>query len=125
MSHRIKISAGPVTVEAVLNDTPTAQAVWEALPFDARASLWGEEIYFETPISLDLDSSAREVVEAGSLGYWPQGRAMCIFFGPTPISAPGEIRPASAVNIFGRLEQGIELLGRVANGDQVRVDRCG
>lgn len=124
MSRRINITAGPVTVEAALDDTPTARAIWEALPFEAEASLWGEEIYFEIPLSHELDSSARDVVEAGMLGYWPRGRAMCIFFGPTPISAPGEIRPASAVNIFGRVEQGIELLARVAQGAPVRVERC-
>jgi hypothetical protein len=100
---RIKISLGALTVEAELHDTPTAQKVIAALPIRTSFNTWGDEIYFAIPVDAGLDDSAREVVEMGDLGYWPPGKAFCIFFGQTPVSRPGEIRPASAVNVLGRV----------------------
>jgi hypothetical protein len=100
---KIVIRAGEITVEAELNESATAMAILQALPLEGSATTWGEEIYFQIPVSHDLAPDAKEVVQLGDLGYWPQGQAFCIFFGATPISGPGEIRPASAVNIVGRL----------------------
>jgi hypothetical protein len=100
---KILIRAGEIEAEAELNKTATASAIWQALPIEGYANTWGEEIYFRIPVAHSLEPDAKEVVEIGDLGYWPQGQAFCIFFGETPISAPGEIRPASAVNIVGRL----------------------
>ncbi|MEJ2232372.1 MAG: cyclophilin-like fold protein [Syntrophobacterales bacterium] len=100
---KIVIRAGEITVEAELNESATAMAILQALPLEGSANTWGEEIYFQIPVSHDLAPDAKEVVQLGDLGYWPQGQAFCIFFGATPISGPGEIRPASAVNIVGRL----------------------
>ena len=97
------IRAGEITVEAELNESATAMAILQALPLEGSATTWGEEIYFQIPVSHDLAPDAKEVVQLGDLAYWPQGQAFCIFFGATPISGPGEIRPASAVNLVGRL----------------------
>ncbi|MGD8707039.1 MAG: cyclophilin-like fold protein [Syntrophobacterales bacterium] len=97
------IKAGHITAEAELNESKTAMAIWQALPLEGLANTWGEEIYFRIPVSHDLAVDAKEVVQLGDLGYWPQGEAFCIFFGVTPISGPGEIRPASAVNVVGQL----------------------
>jgi hypothetical protein len=105
---RISIEAAGLKEEAImaeaeLADTPCAKAIYEALPMEARANTWGEEIYFRVPVQAALDATAAEVVQAGDLAYWPTGAAFCIFFGPTPASRGGEIRPASAVNVVGRL----------------------
>ena len=110
-------------MEAELADTKTARAVYEVLPVEASAMTWGDEIYFEIPVSEGLDETARELVEMGDLGYWPTGRAFCIFFGPTPISGPGEIRPASEVNILGRVLGEAALFKKVRTGDEVRLSR--
>ena len=99
----IKIKIGNLSVKAELNNTLTAQKIAEILPLTASFSTWGEEIYFSIPVTSELDESAKEKVELGDLGYWPTGKAFCIFFGPTPMSGPGEIIPASAVNIVGKV----------------------
>jgi hypothetical protein len=103
MSRGIRISLGEVAVEGQLHESPTATLIWESLPIEGQGHLWGEEIYFTIPVEAALDDTAREVVERGDLGYWPQGRAFCIFFGPTPMSQSDEIRAASAVNIVGKI----------------------
>jgi hypothetical protein len=99
----IRIRVGQLTMEAQLHDTPTAQKIARALPIHASFNTWGDEIYFAIPVTSELDENASEVVELGDLGYWPPGKSFCIFFGQTPMSRPGEIRPASAVNIVGRV----------------------
>jgi hypothetical protein len=100
---RFLIRVGTLTMEAELNDTATAQQIAAALPIRTGFNTWGDEIYFSIPVDAPLDDSAREVVEMGDLGYWPPGKAFCIFFGQTPVSPAGEIRPASAVNVVGRV----------------------
>jgi hypothetical protein len=100
----IKITVGYVALEAELNDTPTAKKVGEILPLKASFNTWGDEIYFAIPVEAYPDQNAREEVEMGDLGYWPQGNAFCIFFGPTPMSTERKIIPASAVNIIGRVK---------------------
>ncbi len=121
MLHRIIITTSAGEINAELHDTPTARAIARALPLEARASTWGDEIYFTIPVQAGLDDTAREVVAKGDLGYWPRGQALCLFFGPTPISGPGEIRPASAVNIVGRLQGDLEGLKEVADGTIIKV----
>jgi hypothetical protein len=103
MENRIAIVAGAVTMEAELNATPTALKIWESLPISGRAMVWGDEIYFEIPVEAEQASDARADVEVGELGYWPVGRAFCIFFGPTPVSTGDEPRAASPINIVGRV----------------------
>jgi hypothetical protein len=77
----IRIRIGHLAIEAELHDTPTAQKIAGALPIDASFNTWGDEIYFPIPVTSELDDNAREVVELGDLGYWPPGKAFCIFFG--------------------------------------------
>jgi hypothetical protein len=103
MADRITITAGTVTMEAELNDSPTAQAIWETLPITGRANTWGDEIYFEIPVQAEQAPDARADVEVGELGYWPVGSAFCIFFGPTPVSTGEQPRAASPVNVVGRV----------------------
>ncbi len=121
--RRIKITAGDVSVFAELNDTPTAILVWDSLPIEASGSTWGDEIYFRTPISAEGED-AREVVDMGDVAYWPPGQTLCLFFGPTPASQGDEIRPASAVNVFGRIEGDATVLKQVRSGSKVRVERA-
>jgi uncharacterized protein len=124
MADRIvKITAGRVSVGARLDDSRTATAVWDALPIEASGNTWGDEIYFG--IGLDVPpESPREVVEAGDLGYWPPGKAFCIFFGPTPASHGDEIRPASPVNVFGQVTGDATVFKQVRDGARVRIERA-
>ncbi len=124
MPTEIVITAGDQKLEGILNDSPTAKALTEALPLSANAQLWGEEIYFQVPsVVADLDDTATPVVQIGDLGYWPTGRAFCIFFGLTPTSVPGEIRPASPVNLVGRLYGDPCCFKLVPAGAKVRVEK--
>jgi len=125
MHKKITIIAGTVTAEAELFDTSTAEAVWNALPLASTASRWGDEIYFTISLSHGLEEDARETVEKGDLGFWPQGPAFCIFFGPTPISTGSEIKPASAVNIFGKITGDATVFREVPSGTPVRVEKAG
>ena len=122
---RIKIMIGQLTLDAELNDTPTALKVAESLPLKAPFNTWGDEIYFTIPVEAGLAEGAKEEVEMGDLGYWPDGRAFCIFFGPTPMSSWGNIVPASAVNIIGRVKGNARRLKEVMEEDEVvlEVDR--
>lgn len=121
MGIPIKFLIQDLEVAAELAATPTAQAIAQALPLAARVNTWGEEIYFSIPVTAELDDTAQEVVAPGDLGYWPTGRALCLFFGPTPISGPGEIRPASAVNLVGRLLPPYDRLREVTDGLIIKV----
>lgn len=121
MSRNIRITAGLVEMDAVLNDTDTAQAVWNALPITAAANTWGYEIYFGISVNADLEQG-QEVVDLGDLGYWPPGRAFCIFFGPTPASRGDEIRPASAVTVIGRVSGDATLFKQVRAGTTITIE---
>ncbi|GEM_PF-152123 len=119
---KIRITVGDLSVNAQLNDTPTAKKVAAVLPLKAGFSTWGDEIYFTIPVDAQLDESAKEVVDMGELGYWPTGKAFCIFFGPTPMSEPGKIVPASAVNIIGKVIGDAADFKSVMNEDEVRLE---
>lgn len=119
----IEISSGELTLQAELNESPTAQEIWKKIPLEGRANTWGDEIYFEVPVVMDQESDARAEVEVGELGYWPVGRAFCIFFGPTPISTDERPRAYSPVNVIGRVQGDATLFKLVRDGDLVRVDR--
>ncbi|NLV74910.1 MAG: hypothetical protein GXY52_09575 [Chloroflexi bacterium] len=121
---RITITAGDVTVSAQLNDNSTAQAIWQALPISARVNTWGDEIYFGIPVHLDEAEDAQEVVDLGDLAYWPPGHAFCAFFGRTPMSNGNEIRPASAVNVFGRIEGDPRVLAKIKDGASITLARA-
>jgi hypothetical protein len=122
MERKIRIRTGDVEIAAELNNTKTARVIWDALPVKGRVNLWGDEIYFSVPFNIEPDD-ARELVDPGDLGYWPQGPAFCIFFGPTPISRGQEIRPASPVNIFGRVVEDTSVLRKVSSGAEIVVGK--
>ena len=124
MSRRITIRAGDVTINGELNDSATADLVWEALTIKAVANTWGDEIYFAIHMSAEEDDTAQEAVDLGAIAYWPPGSALCLFFGPTPMSQGGEIRPASAVNVLGMLEGDPTVLRAVQPGTVVEVSRA-
>jgi len=124
MGRNIIIEAGKIMSEAVLAETEAASAIWDALPIESTSNTWGEEVYFSTPVTLSLDETAKEVVDMGDLGYWPTGRALCIFFGLTPMSRGDEIRPASAVNIVGKIIGDPKLFNEVRSGEKVRVRKA-
>ena len=119
---RIRIIAGDVVAFAELNETSTADAIWNALPMEALANTWGDEIYFSIPVHLE-EENAQEVVEKGDLGYWPPGNAFCVFFGRTPASRGDEIRPASPVNVVGHLEGDPGIFKKVRSGEKVVLER--
>ena len=124
MPNRITITAGSVTLEAELNDGPTAQSIWEALPIAGRANTWGDEIYFTIPVQADEEPDARADVAVGELGYWPVGSAFCIFFGPTPASDGPEPRAASPVNILGSVLGDATEFRQVPGGATVELGKC-
>jgi hypothetical protein len=119
--RRIQIVAGDVTVTATLNDSPTADAIWAALPIEERGATWGDEIYFGIPVFVAQARDAQAIVELGDLGYWEPGHAFCLFFGPTPMSRGNEIRPASPVNVVGKIEGDATVLKKVPSGARVRL----
>ena len=119
----IIITAGSVSLPAELNDNPTARQVWDTLPIEGRANVWGDEIYFEIPVRTAQEPDARADVEVGELGYWPPGNAFCIFFGPTPVSTGERPRAASPVSILGRVLGDATLFREVAGGSLVRITR--
>lgn len=120
--RKIKITAGDVIATATINDSATADAIWEALPIEANGNTWGDEIYFGIPVTIEAADDARDVVDMGALAYWPTGSAFCIFFGLTPASRDQEIRAASAVNIFGSIEGDATIFKNVPNGTLIRID---
>lgn len=122
MEMRIRIKAGQLEVIAELNDTDTAQTIWEALPIKGRTNLWGDEIYFSIPVSVELEAG-QELVDVGDLGYWPPGKGFCIFFGPTPMSEGEQPRPASPVTVFGKVIGEATVFKSVASGAEITIEK--
>lgn len=118
---KINISVGDVSVEAEMLDTPTANRILEALPFKSSANVWGDEIYFDIPLSLEPEPDARADVEVGDLAYWPAGPAFCIFFGQTPVSSGDKPRAYSPVNVFGRVLGDARQFKGVSSGAAIQV----
>ncbi len=121
--RKIKIIVDNISAVAELADSKTSEAIWDALPIENIVNTWGDEIYFEIPVKSALDETAKEVVEKGDLGYWPTGKAFCIFFGPTPASHGDEIRPASAVNIVGKVEGDVEVFKNIRDGTNIKLEK--
>jgi hypothetical protein len=124
MGKKIRILVSDLKIEAELNESKTAQLIWEALPIEAKTHLWGEEIYFAIPVKTGLEEGAREVVSVGELGYWPSGHAFCIFFGPTPASRGEEIRAASAVNVIGKILSNPAVFRKVKDEAKVMLEKA-
>ncbi len=122
MTQKIMLIVDETRVIAELRDTPTAEAIVKALPVSGEAQRWGGELYFPVPVSMSLEPDSRESLLPGELGYWPEGDMFCIFFGATPASEGDEIRPASAVNVFGRLIGRWSPIKQVPAGKTIRVE---
>jgi hypothetical protein len=120
----IRIVVENISMQAEVFDTPTGRAILVALPLEGAANIWGDEIYFDIPVSLDQEPDAREDVAVGDLGYWPMGSALCIFFGPTPVSQGDAPRAYSPVNVFGRVLGDPKVFKTVSDGARIRVDRA-
>jgi len=118
---KIQIEMDGITMTALLNDSVTADRIAEALPLEGKANIWGQEIYFSTPLEIELAEDAVAEVEVGTLAYWPTGNAVCIFFGPTPVSDNEMPRAYSPVNIFGEIDGDATVLTAVPDGAQVKI----
>ena len=117
------VSAGTFTAELTGENPLTAEAVYEKLPFEGKANVWGEEIYFPIRVTQG-EESAKQLVDVGDVAFWPPGNALCLFFGPTPASWDREIRAASPVNVFARIENNAKLLKLVRPGEKIHVERA-
>ena len=122
MATNITITAGDVKLNAQLNDSPTAAAIAATLPINGNGQRWGKEIYFKIPITAELESDARDVLNPGELGYWPTGNAFCIFWGPTPASHTDEIRAASPVNIIGKVNGDLSLFDHIESNTPITIE---
>ncbi|WP_240136935.1 cyclophilin-like fold protein [Streptomyces sp. MUM 178J] len=121
MQIRISWPAGQLT--ATLEDTPTSMALAKAFPIASTACTWGEEVYFDTPVSVAAEPDARQVVDPGTVAFWTEGNALALPYGPTPISRGEECRLASPCNVLGRFNGDPRLLATVRSGDPIRVER--
>jgi len=120
---KVIITFPSYTVEAEILETPTGKAIYDALPLKRNLSTWGEEIYFDIPVHVDLEEASSAEVSVGELAYWPNMPAFCIFFGPTPLSTGDKPIAASPVNIFGRLlEVNREKLSKIHEGENILVE---
>jgi hypothetical protein len=122
-TRKLKMTIGPVELQAELFDTPTADAIYAKLPFTSTASTWGDEVYFPTPVHMRKEADAKDVVEAGELAFWVEGDSIAIGFGPTPISRGKEIRLASRTNIWGKALGSLTQLRQVKDGDPISVEK--
>jgi uncharacterized protein len=117
----IIILANDISVRGALYETPTGNAIRDILPLESVAAIWGDEIYFDIPLTMNLEPGARSDVEVGEMAYWPEGPAFCIFFGPTPVSTTDKPRAYSPVTVFGRILHDPAALRSVMNNDVIRI----
>ena len=122
MQRMMRITTESIVMDAELNESWTASQIWEALPITSSGNTWGDEIYFSIPVDAELENE-QDIVELGDIAYWPPGKAFCIFFGPTPMSRENEIRPASAVNVIGKLLGDATNFKQVKNEEKVRLEQ--
>ena len=121
--QKIKITLGSTSIEADLLDTPTAEEIYKRLPFDSSAQIWGDEIYFTTPVfNIALEKNAKQIVELGELSFWVEGNCIAIGFGPTPISHGNEIRLATRTNIWAVTQDDLKILKNTQAGEKVSVN---
>lgn len=120
---KLRVTAGKTRFEVALADTPCARAVLEATPFESSAQTWGEELYFEAPVSVDLEPDARQTVAPGTVCFWVEGSALAFPYGPTPLSSDGTPKLVSPCNILGRVLGEPRVLAHVRAGDRVTVEK--
>ena len=124
MEKRVRIwteATGAIEAVLISENPKTADTIWAALPIKGAANRWGDEIYFSIPVSLK-EENARAEVEVGSVAYWPPGKALCVFFGPTPVSKHREPRAYSPVNVFAKIDGDPTAFKKVRDGDQVTLE---
>ncbi len=124
MPIKMRIIVQDIVLQAELSDTACARAVSACLPIVTRPNEWGDEFYFEVPVALPLEPTAVTAVKAGDIGYWPPGRALAIFFGPTPMSTGPDPVPASAVNLVGRITGDPAVLKRARGAREIRIEKA-
>ena len=125
MKEKIKIITKYGELEAEIENSKnpkTAKEIIKILPVEGKANRWGDEIYFEIPLSLEEENSQQEV-EIGDIAYWPPGNSLCIFFGKTPLSTGNKPKAYSAVNVIGKVTKNLEILKKVRDGDLVKIER--
>ena len=122
MSKEIKIVVGNIEADAILNESKTARKVYESLPISGEANLWGDEIYFDVDFLAD-EEIGKLTVAPGDIALWLEGPALCIFLGKTPISKGNEIRPASVVNVIGKIKDISTLYRKVKDGQKMTFQR--
>ena len=120
---KLRLSSPGVSILMELRETPTARAVFEAAPFEARAQTWGDEVYFETPVSAKLEKDAQQIVAPGTVCFWTQGDALALPFGRTPISTDERPKLANPCNVLGSIKE-FSLLKKVKSGDKIRVEKA-
>jgi hypothetical protein len=120
---RIRLEVGKLQFLVDLRETATARAVFDAAPFEARASTWGEEVYFSTPVSARLEPDARQIVEPGTVCFWTEGDALALPFGRTPISTDDKPKLASRCNVLGTLAGDPKMLSRIKAGEKITVNK--
>jgi hypothetical protein len=120
----LRIEAGQVVLRVQLLDTPTAKALVAALPFEARAQTWGEEVYFTTPVSVKLEPDAKQIVEPGTVCFWTEGDALALPYGRTPISTDQRPKLASRCNVVGRIEGDPQMIGKIRSGEKLKVSKA-
>ncbi len=118
---KLILKIGPISLVAELLDTPTAKEILKHVPFTSSANTWGDEVYFDTPVTTSKEANAKDIVDAGELAFWVEGSCIAIGFGPTPISQGDEIRLAAKTNIWGKALTDVKLLSKVKDGDPVSV----
>ena len=122
MARYLVIRGDRAQLKVELGGGPTAGEIWDRLPLEARTNRWGDEIYFAIPVSAGPEPEAREVVEVGDVGYWPQGNALCLFFGPTPASVDEKPTAASPVTVVGKIVEGLDWARLVESAETLRVE---
>ena len=120
---KLLLKSGSISLSIDLKDTPTSRAVFEAAPFEARAQTWGDEVYFETPVSAKLEPDAKQIVDAGTVCFWTQGDALALPFGRTPISTDDRPKLANPCNVLGFLAD-FASLRKIKPGDKLRVEKA-
>ena len=121
---KLRITAGKLALEAELRDTPTMRALAEALPFEANAQTWGEEVYFTTPVSATLEPDAKQVVDPGTVCFWTEGDALALPYGRTPISTDERPKLAARCNVLGTLAGDPRALSGIKAGARIRVENA-
>ena len=121
---RIKVEAGAASFEIELDGSATSKALLKALPFESRASTWGEEVYFSTPVSASLEANARQVVEPGTVCFWTEGNSLALPWGRTPISTNDKPKLANPCSVLGKIAGDFLVLKKIRSGDRIRVTRA-